>query len=233
MHRHAASAILAWLLASVAATTGCQSIVENYTFGAADSGTDSGADSGADSDDATDAVANDDTSVEADTDALSDEDVDDGQADVGADADVDGQNEDADLDGDGDCDGDGDAEPVDTTPNNPECSDKSDCGSAPACKFWTCLASTCVLKQELNGTACEDGFACTKDDTCDAGSCKYKTNTCLCLQDSDCKPQDDACLGTSYCDTSLADPTCKANPCDCRHVLQEGRHRMYQEYLRF
>ena len=173
------------------AVAGCRDIVNGYEFAPADDLTDGTAGDTAASDTATTdeatAETSEDTTVVADS---ADGDAADGDAN----------------------DTESDSTPVDTTPNTPECATKDDCGKAPACKFWSCLASTCVLKQELDGVSCEDGYDCTKEDACTGGVCKYKTNTCLCLQDSDCKPQEDPCLGVSYCDTSLANPSCKANP---------------------
>ncbi len=200
--------MLILVLIGLVPATGCRDVVGSYTFGAADAETDISVgdaeqDGAGDSSDAAEPDVAGDTATATDADVDGDVDAAD-TADVVDAADV--------IDAADDADSKGDATPVDTSGNQPECVTKDDCGKAPNCQFWTCLASTCVLKHEVDGVACDDGFDCTKDNSCVGGTCKYKTNTCVCLQDSDCKPQDDPCLGTSYCDTSLKVPECKANP---------------------
>ncbi len=61
--------------------------------------------------------------------------------------------------------------------------------------------------------ACNDGNACTVNDSCSGTSCAPgNVNACACQSDSECKGQDDGdlCNGTLFCDKS--DGKCKVNP---------------------
>ncbi|MBI5609904.1 MAG: hypothetical protein HY902_13610, partial [Deltaproteobacteria bacterium] len=62
------------------------------------------------------------------------------------------------------------------------------------------------------GKACDDGNACTPNETCQSGVCSTATNTCECQSDADCAKKDDGnlCNGTLYCD--VASNHCKVNP---------------------
>ncbi len=62
-----------------------------------------------------------------------------------------------------------------------------------------------------NGVACDDGDACTANDTCVEGACTPGTLTCACNVDTDCADDGDLCNGIPYCDKSGAEPVCKTN----------------------
>jgi hypothetical protein len=52
------------------------------------------------------------------------------------------------------------------------CHDATDCpASTDQCKVATCTANRCGFGNKADGTACDDGDACTQTDTCQAGAC--------------------------------------------------------------
>ena len=81
-----------------------------------------------------------------------------------------------------------------------------------ACQTAVCLAGSCTVTASTNGTACSDGVECTKNDSCQGGSCVFGTNTCQCLKDADCAAKEDGnfCNGVLYCDT--VSHNCLVNP---------------------
>ncbi len=58
---------------------------------------------------------------------------------------------------------------------------------------------------------CDDADKCTAGTTCKAGACQGGADVCKCLEDADCKDQDDGnlCNGLPYCDKPTG--TCKTN----------------------
>ncbi len=62
------------------------------------------------------------------------------------------------------------------------CLDRLDCagsmGLAPPCHVWTCMDGTCVPEPLGDGTACDDGSACTVADHCEAGHCSGVAIAC-------------------------------------------------------
>ncbi|MCB9740440.1 MAG: Ig-like domain-containing protein [Deltaproteobacteria bacterium] len=61
-------------------------------------------------------------------------------------------------------------------------------------------------------TACDDGVACTTEDTCVGGKCVGSgVSACTCTVDADCEDDGDKCNGVPYCDKSTEIWTCKAN----------------------
>ena len=71
------------------------------------------------------------------------------------------------------------------------------------CKQNQCDPKTgdCALKAGKDGTLCDDGDACTVNESCVAGQCKGGTATCPCKVNADCAKQDDGdlCNGVMYC----------------------------------
>ncbi|MCB9740780.1 MAG: hypothetical protein H6747_16060 [Deltaproteobacteria bacterium] len=92
------------------------------------------------------------------------------------------------------------------------------CGASDggACSSQVCQPKTgaCAAVAAPLGTPCDDGNACSKDDTCKDGACKPGLDNCPCKIDSDCAAHDpnNPCVGSLYCDTSLSEPSCKINP---------------------
>ena len=89
-------------------------------------------------------------------------------------------------------------------------------GAETPCQTSGCAKHTgkceVVIHEDM---ACDDGLPCTVGDVCDAaGACEPGTNLCVCQKQADCTAlgQDDACLGTYYCDLSAMPWTCKVNP---------------------
>lgn len=75
-----------------------------------------------------------------------------------------------------------------------ECTIDDDCDDGDVCTDDTCNAGTC--ESIANGAICEDGDACTVDDTCDAGVCAGSPLDCSDLSD-DCNTGEcDAATGT-------------------------------------
>ncbi len=73
---------------------------------------------------------------------------------------------------------------------------------------------TCAPQSVNEGKTCDDGNACTPNDTCVKGTCTATANSCTCQSDLDCGKYEDGdlCNGTLYCDIAAKDPTCKVNP---------------------
>ncbi len=94
----------------------------------------------------------------------------------------------------------------------------------PPCIKVTCAPNIgeCVLVPLSNGTDCDDGNICTKDDYCVEGECEGFLNSqlegCKCEGDNDCLAidDDDLCNGTLQCDEGICktDPTTLPTPCD-------------------
>ena len=88
----------------------------------------------------------------------------------------------------------------------------------------TCLKNTCNPKNgkcyQLNvaqGKPCDDGNACTPNESCQTGSCTTATNTCQCAKDADCVAKEDGnpCNGSLYCD--IKNGQCRVNPATVVH----------------
>ena len=77
-----------------------------------------------------------------------------------------------------------------------------------ACQEYWCDTSanggTCAVRDQKNGTDCEDGQTCTQGDQCQAGLCVPGASVCECTKTDDaaCEPKagDNLCLGTKKCD---------------------------------
>lgn len=121
-----------------------------------------------------------------------------------------------------------------------ECEKDEDCatkvGVLDACHEPACEASThtCLARPKLDGAACDDGSACTRDDFCSAGTCKGKELVCddsnpctdnVCDPATGCRytnnsaPCDDgnACTGTADATDVCKDGLCVGgtNTCEC------------------
>ena len=87
-----------------------------------------------------------------------------------------------------------------------------DCDDGNACTTDSCNNDTgeCVHENVADGTACEDGLACTVNDSCTNGECKGG-------QEKDCSSLDDQC-NTGVCDESargcIAQPRKDGTTCD-------------------
>ncbi len=83
-----------------------------------------------------------------------------------------------------------------------------------ACNVSSCepKTGTCSTTALAKAAPCDDGDACTANDSCDAGACKAGTQICACSADADCaaKEDGDPCNGTLYCDAKSG--TCQLNP---------------------
>ena len=85
-----------------------------------------------------------------------------------------------------------------------------------ACEVNACVPATgkCALSPQADGEPCDDGFGCTKDDTCDLGKCKGGPNVCPCGGADGCVPFDDGdpCNGSLFCDKTQVPASCVVNP---------------------
>ncbi|MCB9787112.1 MAG: hypothetical protein H6744_10520 [Deltaproteobacteria bacterium] len=77
------------------------------------------------------------------------------------------------------------------------------CDDNNPCTTDSCSATTgeCVFTPKTGTTACDDGDACTKDDTCVAGTCKGGASICQCTTDTDCADDGNLCNGVPKCVT--------------------------------
>ncbi len=85
----------------------------------------------------------------------------------------------------------------------------------PACLADTCDPKTgkCALQAlPKDGTACDDGNACTAQSLCSGGKCQGGANLCECQKDADCGIKEDGsvCNGTLYCNP--VSQKCEVNP---------------------
>ncbi len=125
---------------------------------------------------------------------------------------------------DGDCPDDGDlcngvpfckkAGPIWQCAVNPATKVNCDTSTDSGCLVTSCIPATgsCLKAAATEGTACDDGVACTVGDVCDkAGSCVPGTWTC-CKSDADCASQEDGnlCNGTKFCNKQTG--ACDDNP---------------------
>lgn len=106
----------------------------------------------------------------------------------------------------------------------PQCGVASDCaglGVAAPCSSWACSSGNCQQIKDKDGTACEDGSACTQADTCKAGGCapgpaKVCNDANACTTDI-CVPTSGACASSAsagFCDD--------LNPCTEPDSCKDG-----------
>jgi MYXO-CTERM domain-containing protein len=121
------------------------------------------------------------------------------------------------------------------------CDDGDQCTVSDACKAGVCTAGTpvkCVVKDQCHsagtcdsatgecsdpavadGTTCDDGSACTQDDSCQAGACVGKTTTTCtapddCHEDGTCDAETGACTNPVKVNgTVCATGTCYSGKC--------------------
>jgi len=92
------------------------------------------------------------------------------------------------------------------------------CAEAQACQVCSCNTDVsggrCELVTAENGTECEDGENCTRDDYCENGTCVPGRLACDCVSDSDCASREDGnlCNGTLFCDRGVFPHKCAVNP---------------------
>ncbi|MBM4343126.1 MAG: hypothetical protein FJ100_07080 [Deltaproteobacteria bacterium] len=88
-----------------------------------------------------------------------------------------------------------------------------------ACSKNTCNPKTglCVHLPVAEGKPCDDGNACTPNETCQAGTCQSAANVCECAKDADCAAKDDGnpCNGSQFCDVKAG--KCVTNPATVVH----------------
>lgn len=92
---------------------------------------------------------------------------------------------------------------------------KVDCTDFNECTLDVCHKTTGCLHSNLNGQACDNGDACTVDDTCQNGACQAGTqNNCDCYTTADCAGVEDGdlCNGTLICDTNAMPHKCALDP---------------------
>ncbi len=92
------------------------------------------------------------------------------------------------------------------------CVDNSDCDGKIAlqpCFVAVCKESKCTVALSPAGSPCDDGDACSKDETCSAGTCGGGKNACGCKDDA-------ACDDKNPCTTDVcgADGKCAYNAQD-------------------
>lgn len=83
-----------------------------------------------------------------------------------------------------------------------KCESPSDCPASfvSACTEPLCEQGRCVKNPVADGTTCEDGLACTIEDSCQAGECVGEA-ICVCKTTADCFTYEDGdlCNGTLVC----------------------------------
>ncbi len=112
-----------------------------------------------------------------------------------------------------------------TTVSSGSCYIDSACYAAnapnPGNACQTCQPGTSgTAWTDANGTSCDDGNACTKNDTCSAGTCGGTAYTCT---PTDCQASS-TCDGTGGCNTTpKADgSTCTSNGVTCEQAICES-----------
>ena len=123
-----------------------------------------------------------------------------------------------------------DATVAQDTPDTPDtldagpvgCTTALDCaGDVTVCQAWACVEGQCAIVPAADGSACEDGNACTGPDVCNAGGCVGGGNVCDCLVDGDCNDgnvcTDDSCDGAKKCQHSA-----NSQACDDSDACTEG-----------
>ena len=87
------------------------------------------------------------------------------------------------------------------------------CPDGQGCMAIACNSKTgkCDETNLADGAKCDDGKACTKDETCQKGACTASADTC-CKDNKECeaKDTDGPCNGSLYCDKFSG--ACKPNP---------------------
>ncbi len=125
---------------------------------------------------------------------------------------------------------------VDVPVMPPECLADADCTSANGCATAGCQGGKCVSVAKTNGSACDDGNACTTEDACQSGAClpgaatvcddtnpcttdscdpktgcAYLANTVACSDGSACSVGDSCLAGV--CKPGPAPDCSDGNPC--------------------
>lgn len=105
-----------------------------------------------------------------------------------------------------------------------ECESFTECEGEilPPCKLHACVDNFCVVISDDNGALCNDGDACTENETCTSGQCKNGDSVCECKITADCASKEDGnlCNGTlicvdNFCKTNLATIKNCTNPNEC------------------
>lgn len=92
------------------------------------------------------------------------------------------------------------------------------CADAEPCQVCICNTDVpggrCELVTADNGSECEDGENCTRDDYCENGTCVPGRLACDCVADSDCASREDGnlCNGTFFCNRGVFPHKCEVNP---------------------
>jgi hypothetical protein len=88
-------------------------------------------------------------------------------------------------------------------------------GQDGPCEATVCQPETggCATEAVAGGAWCDDGNACTLNDTCQEGACVGGASVCGCQADEDCAAFEDGdlCNGTLHCDTTAYPYTCKVS----------------------
>ncbi len=85
-----------------------------------------------------------------------------------------------------------------------ECADDD-----PSC-VWAVLPTSQAPWTGYDKLKCDDGNACTANESCLGGQCLATNWLCSCAKDADCADDDNLCSGTPYCEK--ASGKCKTNP---------------------
>ncbi len=88
---------------------------------------------------------------------------------------------------------------------------KPDCDDGDVCTIDTCDSQKgCQHLPQPDGTPCDDGLACTKGETCLAGTCNADASACGCTTDAECAPTGkvDLCKGKPVCEAKDGVGTC-------------------------
>ncbi|MFO0586909.1 MAG: hypothetical protein U0441_05195 [Polyangiaceae bacterium] len=104
------------------------------------------------------------------------------------------------------------------------CTTPADCGVPAGCLVNTCVNQVCGTAPKANGSACDDGNACTKTDTCQSGACVGASPvTCAapdaCHDAGTCNPATGTCSNPNKADGSTCDD---GNACTATDTCQSG-----------
>ena len=92
------------------------------------------------------------------------------------------------------------------------------CGEIGSCEVCACNTEwpggRCEIVSAEDGSECQDGENCTRDDYCENGTCLPGRLACECIRDSDCAllEDDTLCNGRLYCNRDVFPHACDVDP---------------------
>ena len=86
------------------------------------------------------------------------------------------------------------------------------CDDGDACTEDSCDPVEGCLHLPTTGGGCDDGNPCTEETVCIEGECTSGQSVCECEVDADCPPNEDLCLGETFCNKGVFPFTCGIAP---------------------